>query len=197
MNAVIEKPAALVATSEATKLKNKLRDMANQAGAKAHERIGLARQLLTDKDWIAAEHAGDSHAALETIEADFFGDLCGSVPLARLLKMHEVVQEDDWRRHKFNLQRVASAYQEKIQQTKGAREPAKRATIEQVQKLEEDVEHFRTVAKSKETEVKQVTTRVQQLERELAEEKRENAHLRGRVEELERMIDRLGVRQSA
>lgn len=193
----IANPPAVVAISEATKLKNKLRSMADKAGSAAYERLGLAAQLMLDKEWIAAEHGGDSHVALETIEAEFFHDLCGSVPLARLLKMREVVPEEEWRRHRYNLQRVAAAYAEQMAAQKPEREKVERITREQYEKVQEDVEHFRAVARKQETETKQAQTEVQRLRTELDEKKTEIAVLRGRIEELERILDRSGVRQMA
>lgn len=196
MNAILEKPA-IVATSEATKIKNQLRDLANKAGETAYKRIGLATRLLADKEWIAAEHGGDSHAALETIENDFFGDLCGSMPLARLLKMHEVVKEEDWKKHRFNLQRVSAEYQERLAAQKPERETPVRVTREQLEQEKQQAEHWRAVASTKEKEVKKVASELEQLRRELAEKKTEIAVLQGRVQELERVVEKFSQRQSA
>lgn len=195
---VTSKPTpAIVATSEATKIKNQLRDLANKAGETAYKRIGLAAQLMADKEWIASEHAGDSHAAIETIEADFFGDLCGAMPLTRLLKMHEVVSEEDWKKFRYNLQRVAAEHQERVSKQKTPPEPPVRVTKEQLEQEKQQADHWRTVANMKEKEIKKAVSELEQVRRELAEKKTEIAVLQGVIQEKDRTIERLTMRQSA
>ncbi len=80
-----------------------------RAGRVIFERVRLADTLLSDNDWVShPEHGGgDQSVAIDRLEADAFGDLCGAVSLPDLLEIyHHVPREEDWRKAKFNLRRL-------------------------------------------------------------------------------------------
>lgn len=190
-----EKPA-IVALSEATKIKNQLRDLANRAGETAYKRLGLAAQLLTDKSWIAADFGGDQHKALATIEEDFFGDLCGAMPLTKLLKLRADVAEADWKKCRWNLQRVAAEWADGRRKgnPEGAGETAEPrqgpVPVAEHRKMVEEAEHYRSIAKKLESDTKSKDQRIEKLERELAEKNTKIAMLEGRLMELEKLVHR-------
>lgn len=84
-------------------------DLRNKAGKSVYHRLTLAQRLLTDKDWVRApEHGGgDESRALDRLEEECFGDLCGALSLPQLLEvLHHVPDEGDWKRNKYNLKRM-------------------------------------------------------------------------------------------
>lgn len=81
----------------------------NQAGRAIYDRLVLVQQLLTDKDWVqASEHGGgDESLALDRLEEECFGDLCGALSLPQLLEvLHHVPNEADWKRNKYKLKQM-------------------------------------------------------------------------------------------
>lgn len=85
-----------------------LRTLRDQAGTRHYERVALASQLLRDAEWVEdPSGGGDENTALDRIEAEYFGDLCGIVSLTNLLDLHRHYPDvADWQRHRFDLKKM-------------------------------------------------------------------------------------------
>lgn len=118
--------------TNATRLYARLISLRDKAGETHFERISLAAQLLTDRGWVEDPQGGggDEGKALDRLEAECFGDICGLISLPRLLEVYAAVPDvEDWRRAKFNLPKIWAAYQAARRPTaragsRGPREPA-------------------------------------------------------------------------
>jgi hypothetical protein len=86
-----------------------LRTLRDSAGEFHYKRIALADRLLKDRDWVTSPSGGggDESKALDRLEQDCFGDLCGAIGLPNLLEIyHHVPDVKDWRKHKFDLKKI-------------------------------------------------------------------------------------------
>lgn len=184
----------------------RLESLRNKAGESTFERVGIAVSLLRDTGWLETFN-GDQHAAQESLESDYFGDMCGAVTLSEWLVLHrEFPAKADWQRHKWNVKLMwaehlkrarDAAAQEREARGEEPKEPRTRRAV----KIEE---HEAEIGKRKEEEAK--NTRLSEekaqlvtvlktkdqvtdgLRQENAELKLKIAKLEGRIMELERQM---------
>lgn len=84
-------------------------DLRDEAGAVHYQRVAMAQQLLADKEWVTDRTGGggDEDKALDRLEAECFGDLCGLISLPQLLEIyHHMPDIRQWQKHKFNLAKI-------------------------------------------------------------------------------------------
>jgi len=122
----------------------KLKTLAGQAGKNLHTRLKLCTALLADHQYVLATW-GDDSKALEVIEADCFGDLCGARSLSELLAMYRLFPtEAKWAECKWNLTRLLAEWDETRKQQRredrGPRktEPTKAQLLEEIETLKRD-----------------------------------------------------------
>ncbi len=99
----------------------KLVGMRNEAGSTLHERLKLAKQLLADRGWVdAVEHGGGNESiALDRLEEECFGDVCGGMSLSQILEILEAVpQASAWKANKYNLRRMYAEMKARQDKTK-------------------------------------------------------------------------------
>ena len=115
-----------------TQIYARLMNLCDQTGEKHHERVALADKLLKDKDWVRSPEGGggDENKAIDRLETQCFGDLCGAVSLPQLLELyHNVPDVAVWRKHRFNLKKIWADWKAK-QPARKTREVPHRATRE-------------------------------------------------------------------
>jgi len=169
----------------------KLRALAKQGGETIYERVTLARSVLADLDYLAEEHQGDELRCREYLTREFFH---GWLDVNKLLMILDVFPlAEQWQARKYNLDRL---YGETIASRKDAAKEStdkpKRAscTIAEMAEVRDELEHAekriefmtRTVA-DKDGMIAGLQQRIRELEQ-------ENAELRGRIRELERVVSR-------
>lgn len=84
-------------------------NLRNQAGTNIYQRLKLADQLLSDRDWVCRPDGGggDESRAIDRLEDDCFGDLCGALSLPQMLEvMHATPDEKVWKQNKYNLRKM-------------------------------------------------------------------------------------------
>lgn len=84
----------------------KLINLRNDAGNLIYERLTLADKLLSLEDWVKSQSGGGGNLtnALNRIEVDCFGDICGAMSLAEMLEiLHNIPNFDVWKESKFHL----------------------------------------------------------------------------------------------
>lgn len=182
-------------TSTATMV-SRLKELAGKAGQSVYERLGMVQEILADKEYVAA-HYGTESKALETLEADCFGDLCGARSLTELLAVRrEYPDEAQWKKHKWNLSRLLAEWDMRRDEEKRAEreedDRPKQRTVVKVREHEEVKQQLAETAckldmasREKEaarSEADELRMRVRELER-------ENIELRAKLEELERLLD--------
>lgn len=87
----------------------KLKDLRNNAGESAYNRLALCAHLLTDRGWVEdpSGGGGDEDKALTRLEGECFADLCGAVTLSQLLDIYAHVPDlATWKVAKFNLRKL-------------------------------------------------------------------------------------------
>jgi hypothetical protein len=94
----------------------KLLNLRDTSGQQHFDRVTLAAQLLQDQDWVEDEAGGggNENIALNRIEVECFGDICGVVSLVNLLELHRHYPNvADWKRHKFDLKKMWAEWRSK------------------------------------------------------------------------------------
>ena len=168
--------------SNATRLYARLMSLRDKAGETHFERIGLAAQLLTDREWVGDPQGGggDEGKALDRLEQECFGDICGLISLPRLLEVYQAVPDvEDWRRAKFNLAKIWAAYQAARRPTaragsRGPREPAGYVRPDEFSELtpgrqRQEYERVYKAEERSEARIERLEARVATLEAENAE----------------------------
>lgn len=151
----------------------KLKKLAVAAGNNYYQRIAIAEQLLSNRDWITSSFSGDIDQAVGALEQDYFHDLSGSMTLWQLLHIYrKYPKEDVWKKHGYNLRKL-------YETCRAPREKQTRRAIK--------VSEFEAL----EQRLKDANFRIQQLTKKLTDFTKiesENKVLKGRIEELERIV---------
>jgi hypothetical protein len=183
-----------------------LKNMLNEQGQKILHRLRLAAELLSDAEWLMSTK-NDEGAARDLLEDECFGDLCGALTLGQLLRIYQhFPNEADWKESRWNLKSLIVRVEaiESKGKDKPTRAPIERVTIKERDELVQEREHFKAVADNNlrkfETASREVNlakskerdylTEIRELKAMLHDLKVENAHLKGRLEELERAMER-------
>jgi len=150
-----------------------LKKLAASAADNLYRRIELAATVMQDLDWIASVHDGSDLKAQDALQSEFFKDLGGYVTLGKLIAMYRHVPATDWKECRYDVAAVEVLYDQQAapdQKETRNRKAWKAAAEELEQKL--DVAERRVA--SLQTKVDELTL--------------ENGRLRGRVEQLERLL---------
>jgi len=168
----------------ASEMLTKLKALVGEVGKVHFERVALAYKLLGNKEWIESEFNGDDWKAAEFLEEECFGDLCGAMSLWDLLKIRQhFPKEADWARCKWNLAKLMAEC--KTDTPKVTRTAIKKADYEAVQ---QQAAESAAMLKKERRESASKDERIAKLEKDCTRLNRENAVLRGRIEELERLL---------
>jgi len=168
-----------------------LKKLAKSAADNLYRRIELSAQVMGDLDWIAAEHGGSDLKAQDALQDQFFKDLGGFVSLGKLIAMFRNVPQETWAELKYDVAAVEVVYDgqavEKTEKgTKTAWKPIAEERGDKIECLQRQVSNVTELADKQRSEVELLRAKVEELTR-------ENDRLLGRVEELQRLLDRQAV----
>ncbi len=172
--------------SPATQLA-RLRTLMESAGHNYFERISIAKDLLANSEWIQSEHGGNPYHAAEALSSKYFHDISGLMSMWDMLKVvTKFPEEVQWKQHSYNLQDMLELCKPVADPNLKPRTTIKVAEYEAVKdkaaELESRVKQDATRIRQKDREIEALKTRVDVLEE-------ENAQLKGRVQELERILE--------
>lgn len=173
----------------------RLRDLTKSAGENYYERIQIADQLLSDRQWVESEHGGSDHKAAKTLEDVYFHDLCGLMGLWDLIHiLRKYPQRKEWEKFKYNLRKM----HESLKPEPAKVDPPRRATIKELEQLQDTNESLKfqlnrqkEIVATIKQELVDWKSRAEKLEKRVAVLELENATLKGRLEELEAVLERL------
>lgn len=165
-----------------------LKKLAKVAGEALYRRVELAEQCLSDLDWIAVEHGGSELKAQDTLQSQFFPDLDGYLSLGKLRAMYRDVPKSKWAEVKYGLAAVEVIYDEQTAEKteKGTRTSWKKVAedrADQIDNLQRQVTQVSDLSDKQRSEVETLREKVAELTR-------ENERLQGRLEELQRLLDK-------
>jgi hypothetical protein len=155
-----------------------LKKLAKEAGRSLYRRLELAAVVLQDLDWIAQVHGGSDLKAQDALEDEFFRDVGGYVTLGKLLAMYRHVPKAKWVELRYKVQAIELEYDEQAAPDKretGVRTAWKQIAEERGDKLE-----------AAERKILILQAKVDGLTS-------ENERLKGRIEQLEKMLERKPV----
>lgn len=169
----------------------KLKKMAHQAGEALFERAGMALEVLDDAQWVADTFAGDKAKAEEVIAADCFPDLSMGGWFHRVLILRKQFSDlEQWRKFKFDLQRLWIDYQEKVTTKPPPNSDRKNPVSHKI--YEEAVEEKKSAEyqlRRQKQETVNWQRRCEDLERDLRETRLELAEAQGRIKTLEMLVE--------
>jgi hypothetical protein len=176
MVAVAKKPTNHKANGTGPALA-RLKKLRDKAGSLVYERVKLAASVYADRNWVAASFRGDPNAAAAHLQEEYFADLCDAVSFLDLLGIFKVFPEErEWAEHKYSVKRLFAAL------PKEEKAPRERRGVT-IKEHEEEISRRKDAefaAKRAREEAETLQARVKELEM-------ENAKLKGRIEELERI----------
>lgn len=178
----------------------RLADLANRSGRMMYERAKLANELIADHAWV--DGVGDEAKAYEELEAHF-ADLGGLVSVENLTLLYRDFDEGVWLANNWSLKVLYAKWQEthRSEDTRsGTRTSVKLKDFEAEKKRAEEAEcAYKRAQQEKQTvleEASKLRSEVHKVESEAARRIREleleNAQLKGRITELERLAGERG-----
>lgn len=150
-----------------------LKKLAKDAAVVLYRRIELAALVLSDLDWIARTHDGSDLKAQDALQGEFFRDLSGYVTLGKLLAMYRHIPEDQWRGCRYDVAAVEVLYDDQAEPDQAER--GKRTA-------------WKALAEERGEALHEAEAELVRLRKQVAELKTENERLRGRIEQLERLL---------
>lgn len=164
------------------------RELRHEAGKNAHKRATLLVKVFDDRDFRDEVGALDDFAAAECLNAEV-EDLCLTfLQLREMLKAFPL--EADWADGKLR-----TLYNRTLELGKAAEDANKRentrtrraVSLKELEKVEQEKSEAEAALRHQERRVAQVVTELDQLRADNQALRLENAQLRGRIAELERM----------
>jgi len=172
--------------SETRSLLIRLKTLVQEAGNNYYERIKIATTILTDREWIAAEFGGKEEKACETLEHEYFHDLCGAMDIWSLLQIYRKFPEEaDWKKYDYHLTKLYEA--SKLPSAEKAA-PRRHVKIKEFEKLEQEKKALQLELRHRTRELAQRDQTIASMEEKIVKLERENERLHGKVEELEKIV---------
>ena len=171
------------------KLLARLKELSDDAGVNYYERISIADSLMQDREWLKTSFKSDDYAAAEYLQDTFFHDLSGSMTIWMLLQIYrKFPNKTDWKNEGYNLRTLYAKCKPPIEKkTGGTRVAIKVADheklIQEVKEKQFEIRKVKQLCQDHETELEALQKTCNQLER-------ENLKLKGRIEELERILSK-------
>ncbi len=169
---------------------SRLQVLSNEAGPALFERIKIASEIMSDTGYIEARYANDEEACSEELGRKYFLDLAGLMSVWQLVEVFRAFpNEEIWKEDSYNLKVLRDRYlANREKPTGGGRRSAK---IEDIKERDEKIEELKYNIKRFEETSKREEKEITRLKEENIKLREENALLRGRIGELERMMNRL------
>lgn len=142
----------------------------NEVGSTLYQRLVKALQLLGERDWVhdPSGGGGDEGTAIDRLESDCFGDVCGALSLPQMFEvLRAVPEEKTWKAHKYNLRAMWFEMQER-RQTKAKPKQTKQQTEQDardrvIAKLREENQLLRERVHTLEQQVKKQQKVIDQI----------------------------------
>lgn len=147
-------------------------NLRNVAGSRIHLRLVLAVKLLSDKEWVQSENGGGGSEviALERLEEEAFGEVCGAMPLSDMLELvRRIPDESVWKQNRYNLKRM---HKELLAQNRAAKATA----VEDL--VTETGGKFQPTTDQRDLQIQSLKAEVRALRKDNAILKKDNEHLR-------------------
>lgn len=145
-----------------------LRELAGKANECLYGRARIASMVLADLDYIAEVHGGNEDRAIESLQSEFFQDVCSYIPLGKVRLIYEMFPDPrTWADHNYNLNVMEQMLDEQLSVERTS--PQRRT-------------RWKSVAASLEDELAIAKRKIKELTE-------ENQRLNRRVWELEKLED--------
>lgn len=165
-----------------------LKQLATLAKDNLFRRIQLAAEVMSDLDWIAQTHGGSDLKAQDALQDEYFSEIGGLVTLGRLLAIYKSFPDEQvWREYKYDLAALDSLCREQQEET----EPRQYTNWKQVaEERAEELDKTQKEASRAEELCERQREEIDGFRERIAELENDNAMLRGRIEELEKLVGR-------
>lgn len=159
-----------------------LKRLIGEAGKNYYARISHAIALLDDKNWIVESYAGDQYKAAESIENQFFYDLCGTWSIFQLLQIYrKYPTEKQWKEKNYNIGILYETSLPRREKNFVSKPLIKTSDYKAIKdKLEEkttEVINIRKVLKSKDEIIADLKQQIEKLQSEVIRLRAKNAEL--------------------
>ena len=168
-----------MAKRRTTQLLAELKNLAKDAADNLYRRIAIAREVMSDLDWIATVHGGSDVRAADALQDEYFRDLKGFVSLKKLMDMHRDVSHEDWKSVSYGIAAVKAIHDEQLAGEKSTKHEVRTNWKVKCAEKDERIEDL-------ERQVEQLLESNQKLRGENAELRSQIARLEGRIEEMDR-----------
>lgn len=166
----------------------KLKTLANCAGETLHERVRLASAINADREWLEEACNGDEYQAAEIL-AEHFQDVChGRLNMLSLLNLYNKMPDlKDWRKYRFNVMAMLDAIAINEDRVPSDR---RRATIKDIEERDDKIKELEYHVTRDKQELGDKVAEIEKLRVRIGELSEENARLRGRIEQMEKVMNR-------
>lgn len=180
-----------------TQLLAELKTLAKDAGANIYRRIQLATEVLRDHEWIAVTCNGNEDQAIKLLESEYFADLHGYVTLGRMRQLlKEFSREAEWQEYNYDLAAMDALYEERHKDDPST--PRQHTNWKaQVAEREEEIQQLNADRRRDREELKENRQTISRLEADVQKLSIENAELKGRIAELEKIAELTATRYQA
>lgn len=144
------------------KLLARMQELAAQDNKSLYERTCLAKEVMDDIEWIAANHNGSESAAIEYLTYMYFPHHVGNYTVGQLLEILEYYPEEkDWEKHGFHLREMYDKIPQEKKERRKADGPSKSQLREENHQLKLEVAQLKAL-------VAQLRAQIAELRAELA-----------------------------
>lgn len=172
------------AETAAEKRLGRLKDLAQKSGKMIYERARLAAEMLADREWLDEVHEGDEGKAIDWLAGEYFADI--SIQLEAMVGIFRSFPEAVWAEHRFSLNRLLIAWRES-NRTQPTGQTRPRPSTKDFEEKVEEVKHLEAKVERKDKELERVAQEAAAVRNRLHELEIENAELRGRIAQLEKL----------
>mgnify|MGYP005725305667 CR=1 FL=1 len=158
-----------------------LKEVSRNLRRNIYRSVKLAAEILSDTDWIAQVHGGNLDAAEAAIESEYFSAISGLLTLGTLLDIYRhFPSENQWIERNYNLSAMHAEWEDsRAEESKETLQGHRTSWKKEAEKLKKELDEATTAISDRKTLIQ----RINDLEI-------ENAELRGRLAELEKLVER-------
>lgn len=158
-----------------------LKRLAGESRENILARIKAAKQVLSDLNWVSDTYGGSDIKARDALQDEFFLELNGVFTLGTLIAIYDSFpDESTWKEHRYNLQTMRALWEESRKKEDEDRQPRTRITRAEFDEQATQLQAVRQSLASREKTIQDLQETIERL-------REENAILRGRIEELQKM----------
>lgn len=187
--------------SDGNRMYGQLVNLRDTAGSQLYRRLVLARKLLEDREWVedATGGGGDESRALDRLEANCFGDVCGALSLVQMLDLLQHVPEESvWKASKWNLRTIHAEMMERREGKKkkvtfeAKDSPPSTPEERKITKLEEKTVALEEKVTAKMSEIEELRLQLKEANERIRQQDREIARLRKAIKSIQAIQEAIG-----